>query len=141
VRGNPEFASCGIALEQGDPKNGKVLVRFDDGFCIVQRPSGGTIRGIHYGEDDGEPDAPPSADLLNPKAVAKFIHLTHDRYYEELSEYFGTVIRGFFTDEPCVLGRCGRGLLEWTDGFERDFTAAGGKLEDLRGLFSGQDEE
>ena len=141
VRGNPEFASCGIALEQGDPKNGKVLVRFDDGFCIVQRPSGGTIRGIHYGEDDGEPDAPPSADLLNPKAVAKFIHLTHDRYYEELSEYFGTVIRGFFTDEPCVLGRCGRGLLEWTDGFERDFTAAGGKLEDLRGLFSGQDKE
>jgi len=39
-------------------------------------------------------------DLLNPKGVKKFISLTHERYYERMPEYFGSVIKGFFTDEP-----------------------------------------
>ncbi len=42
-------------------------------------------------------------DVLNPDAVAKFIELTHDVYYRHLREYFGSVILGFFTDEPGVI--------------------------------------
>jgi len=43
---------------------------------------------------------PLYADVLNPKAVDTFISLTHEKYYERFKKYFGTVIKGIFTDEP-----------------------------------------
>ena len=39
-------------------------------------------------------------DLMNPDAVDCFIRLTHERYYERLKPWFGTLIKGIFTDEP-----------------------------------------
>lgn len=39
-------------------------------------------------------------DMLNPKATKKFLEVMHERYYERFSAYFGTVIKGFFYDEP-----------------------------------------
>ena len=41
-----------------------------------------------------EAGAPASADLMNPEAVALFLQLTHERYYQELKEYFGNTIIG-----------------------------------------------
>ena len=107
-----------------------------DGYDFVLMPTGGTIRGIHYGEDDGEPDAPPSADLLNPEAVKSFIRNTHEVYYSHLKEYFGTVIKAFFTDEPAIMGRNpAPGLIPWSSGIYEEFLAAGGKTENMRFLF------
>lgn len=77
--------------------------------------SEGTIRSVHEGEDDREPNAPKAADLLDINAMKLFIHLTHDTYYNRLEKYFGSTIVAMFTDEPCPLGRCGkRGLIPWT---------------------------
>lgn len=134
VKSNPDFASVGIALTD-NPSDGKVIAEFEDGKYIVSRKCGGTIRGVHYGEDDGEKNAPLSANILNPFAVDRFIELTHERYYEYLSEYFGNTVIGFFTDEPCILGRNTAGYFEWTDGLEEEITEAGGKLAELRALF------
>ena len=39
-----------------------------------------------------------------PAAVARFLALTHDQYYEHLREFFGTTIIALFTDEPSILG-------------------------------------
>ncbi len=119
----------------GSTDNHKVIAHFSDGSMLVQKHCGGTIRGIHFGEDDGEPNAPPSADILNPEAVRLFIRLTHDQYYEHLKDYFGSTIIGFFTDEPGVLGRNAQGYAEWTDGLEAEILAAGGDLQELRALF------
>jgi len=78
----------------------------------------GHIRGIHFGEDDGEDEAPPSSDLLNRAAIEEFIRLTHDRYYEVLGKHFGETIIGMFTDEPGIMGRGDMtGLIPWTGGF------------------------
>lgn len=140
VRGNPEYGSIGITLTNQN-LDGKSIVEFDDGYRIVQRHCGGTIRGIHFGEDDGEPNAPASADILNPKAVDKFINLTHQRYYDVLKEYFGNTIIGIFTDEPCVLGRNVAGYMEWTEGLEKAITERGGKPEELRALFEKEENE
>lgn len=74
-------------------------------YALVFEDSLGTIRGIHFGEDDGEPNAPRSTDLLNSAACEYFISITHDKYYAELKDYFGTTVIGFFTDEPDILGR------------------------------------
>lgn len=137
VKSNPDFASVGIKLTN-NPSEGKIIAEFEDGMYIVSRKCGGHIRGIHYGEDDGEENAPLSADILNPRAVDKFIEFTHERWYKHLGEYFGDTVIGFFTDEPCILGRCSPDFREWTDGLEKDITAAGGKLCELRALFEGK---
>lgn len=112
------------------------LIATCGGYDFVLVPTGGTIRGVHYGEDDGEPEAPPSADLLNPEAVKSFIRNTHEVYYSYLKEYFGTVIKAFFTDEPAIMGRnAASGLIPWSNGIYEEFLAAGGKTENLHFLF------
>ncbi len=108
------------------PEDGRVLLVFREGF------SGGTIRGIHENEDDGEIDAPKSADLLNQEAVQCFIRITHERYYACLAEFFGSTVTAMFTDEPDITGRNSRrGAIAWTRGFLSEFGCA----EDLPALF------
>ena len=140
VEKNPEFASKGIhflTAENAEAVEGKeqIIARFADGAVIAYGFTGGTIRGIHFGEDDGEAGAPKSADILNPEAVDEFIHLTHDAYYEHLKEYFGNTVIAFFTDEPCALGRNAGRYREWTPGLEKELEAAGGEIKELRALF------
>ncbi|MEQ8674872.1 MAG: hypothetical protein RIC84_16765 [Aggregatilineales bacterium] len=77
-------------------------------YAIVDRPVDSVIRGLHFEhEDTDEPpeDNPPATDLLNPDAVACFIRLVYERYFQEFKPYFGTTIRAIFTDEPMLLGR------------------------------------
>jgi len=91
-------------------------------YAFVITPSGGTIRGVHEGEEDRQPDAPKASDLLNPLAMKRFIELTHERYYQTLKEHFGNTIQAMFTDEPSIMGRGSKGgLKHWTDGLEEDF--------------------
>ncbi|MCY0880111.1 MAG: glycosyl hydrolase [Firmicutes bacterium] len=39
------------------------------------------------------------------EAVQEFMRLTHERYRETVGDYFGTVVRGIFSDEVFYLGR------------------------------------
>ena len=70
------------------------------------------------------------ADNLDPKAVSRFIELTHERYYREFGEYFGNVVKAIFTDEP--IGYCTVPFdrehfgITWYDGLERDYRKATG---------------
>lgn len=105
-------------------------------LALEETPSHGTIRGLYPGEDDGEPDAPASADLLNPDAVQSFIRHTHQRYFEELEGYFGTTVFAMFTDEPEILGRnSDPGLMPWTSGFLSYYLAFGNRAEDIAALW------
>ncbi|KAB1441006.1 glycosylhydrolase-like jelly roll fold domain-containing protein [Candidatus Galacturonibacter soehngenii] len=105
-------------------------------LVFVETFTKGNIRGIHFGEDDGEPFAPASADLLNSEAMKEFIKLTHERYYEVLSEYFGDTIIAMFTDEPCIMGRGDMtGLIPWTTNFLTYYVKQGNKELDLPFLF------
>ncbi|MBQ9196366.1 MAG: hypothetical protein IJ157_03900 [Clostridia bacterium] len=138
VRDHPELASRGIALVK-TPAAGDTVLCETGGMYLTERFSGGTIRGIHFGEDDGEPYAPPSADILNPQAVERFIQLTHEAYYRHFSGYFGNTVIGFFTDEPSILGRNTQDMFPWTRGFADLFVAAGGHLQGLAALFEGKE--
>ena len=42
--------------------------------------------------------------MLEAEPTSKFISITHDKYYENLKEYFGKGIQAFFTDEPALQG-------------------------------------
>lgn len=105
-------------------------------IAFIDRFSNGTIRGIHYGQDDGEPDAPRAADLLNPEAVQLFIELTHERYYARIGRHFGQSVIAMFTDEPDLLGRRHRkGMQPWTADFLEEFIRFGNREEDLAALW------
>ena len=120
-------------------------------LLFVETFSHGIIRGIHFGEDDWEPDAPPSADLLNPAAVDEFIRLTYERYHARLAGYFpgargpfANTIQAIFTDEPSILGRRATpGLQPWTGGFLDWYLAQGNDERDLPVLWfsAGEDTE
>ncbi len=104
---------------------------------LISTFSHGTIRGIHFGEDDGEAGAPPAADLLNPQSVKKFLHVTYDQYFEAVGEYFGSTVIAMFTDEPSLLGRCvnEKLLKPWTEGFLPFYESLGNRKEDLLALW------
>ncbi len=137
VREHPEYASEGITLTQEVRPGDEVLYQTGDQY-LVARKTGGTMRGIHWDEEDGKPNAPLTADLLNPAAVDRFIELTHEAYYREVGQYFGTTVRAIFTDEPSIMGRNVRGMHAWSHNFAQLFTEAGGNLSGLVGLFTGQ---
>ena len=63
-------------------------------------------------------------DLMNPKAVDYFISLTHEEYYKRFSSYFGTVIKGIFTDEPSIGYSSQNGFLPYYDGMENDYKSS-----------------
>jgi hypothetical protein len=126
VARNPEHAAHGFAkidLKKGEEPElaaGMKLVTTitrPDGnrVAIVEQPSRGVIRGLHYiGEGSNKllEESPPAGDILNPDAVTSFMELVYDRYAMEFGKYFGTTILGIFTDEPSPLGRGGeRGIV------------------------------
>ena len=39
-------------------------------------------------------------DTMNPEAVAEFIRITHERYYQAVGDEFGKCVPAIFTDEP-----------------------------------------
>lgn len=67
-------------------------------------------------------------DLLDEKVARKFIEITHEEYYNRMSEYFGNVIKAIITDEPgsycnITLGNweINTGTIPWTSDFLRKF--------------------
>jgi hypothetical protein len=126
VAKNPEHAAHGLAkidIKSGEtfqlPAGANLISIVDrpDGnrAAIIDKPSGGNIRGLHYigeGSDRVREESPPAGDILNPEAVTSFMELVYDRYAKEFGTYFGKTILGIFTDEPSPLGRGGgRGIV------------------------------
>lgn len=116
VASNPLFACrgfCRIELKEGQGpilESGQHLLAVTEDrngkrFAIIDRQIHSVIRGLHYIGEGPEEDTPPAADLLNPEAVACFLHLVYDRYFEVVGDHFGKTIIGMFTDEPDLLGR------------------------------------
>ena len=72
------------------------------------------------------------ADTLNPKAIDKFIELTHEAYYRELGESFGDTVPAIFTDEPQFCHKQTLGfaeekkkvILPFTDDFPKTYEKA-----------------
>jgi hypothetical protein len=126
VARNPEFAARGLTkidLKSGETpvlKAGQKLIGIIDRpdgqrIAIIDIPSGGNIRGLHYigeGSRQMKEETPPAGDILNPDAVSCFIELVYDRYAKEFGKYFGSTVLGIFTDEPSPLGRgTARGIM------------------------------
>jgi hypothetical protein len=117
VARNPEHAARGLAKIDLDENEN---LQLDDGWnlvttvhrpggkkmAVVEGPSNGHIRGLHWVDEEREKeDLPPAGDILNPEAVTSFIELVYDRFADNFREHFGKTIIAIFTDEPEPLGR------------------------------------
>jgi len=117
VARNPSHAARGLAKIDLRPGEKPKLVPGQNLITIINRPggkqvaiidlpSGGVIRGLHYigeGTDKLIEESPPAGDILNPDAVKSFMELVYERFATEFGDYFGTTILGIFTDEPSTL--------------------------------------
>jgi hypothetical protein len=92
----PGADECLVAVVQR--RNGQRI-------AVIDRKADSFIRGLHYISDGPAEDEPPAGDILNPEAVASFIHLVYDCFAGRFSAHFGKTILGIFTDEPSLLGR------------------------------------
>ncbi len=106
---HPEFISASKGSRQG---NGTLLAKFSielENGCLK------SYRRIYEEEEDGEnmwyaylevSTASPwynnetYLNTLDPKAVEKFVEVTHEGYKKAVGESFGGVIPAIFTDEP-----------------------------------------
>ncbi|MBR6509029.1 MAG: hypothetical protein IKT38_00290 [Clostridia bacterium] len=146
IKTNPDFASKRLVMKEEntcleDEKFVAEISKNNKKYYFFEAFSKGTIRGIHFGEDDGEPNAPPSANLLDPDAVSCFINLTHQRYFDFLKEEFGKTIIAIFTDEPMICGRVPYNCVPWTSGLEKTLNQKGFNTDDLYYLFEKDDSE
>lgn len=117
VARNPEHAARGLAkidlnaneklqLEEGCKLITTINRPGGKKMAVVECPSNGHIRGLHWLDEEKEKeDLPPAGDILNPEAVTSFIELVYDRFTDNFSEHFGKTIIAIFTDEPNPLGR------------------------------------
>lgn len=60
-------------------------------------------------------------DLLSDEATDYFIEVTHEEYRKRFGEYFGTIIKGIFTDEPSFAYTCEGTKCPWYEGIELDY--------------------
>jgi len=116
--------------------DGDTAAEHETAMVIAEGYTHGKIRGIHEGEDDGNPGAPPSGDILNPEAVQSFIRHTHERYYQVLKPYFGNTVTAMFTDEPKPVGkRAPKDMRAWTWDLENEWGLARHTLPELAALW------
>jgi hypothetical protein len=61
-------------------------------------------------------------DVMNPEAINRFIETTHELYFKEIGEEFGTVVPSIFTDEAQLTANTLLGFAEGKEGVTFPFT-------------------
>lgn len=106
-------------LNEGEKTEG--IVRY--AYCRVNPP---VLPGWHNGET--------YVDTLNPKAIQRFIEITHEAYKKAVGDEFGKTVPAIFTDEPQFVHKQALPfaasdedvLLPWTPDFDETYEKAYG---------------
>lgn len=122
-----ELARFKIELENGKLKNYKRLSENETSNCMW-------YAYMEIAKESPWFNNQTYVNTLDSRAVERFLETTHDVYYRETGEYFGTVIPSIFTDEPqfthkTVLGKADEKkelIIPYTDDFEDTFKKAYG---------------
>lgn len=107
------FATCGNILEECAAQGFTSVWLYDEfnwpsGQCggrIMKEDPDHALHFMQVFERAGEysfavSTNPKVPDVLNMEAIEKFINYTHEEYARRFGKYFGTLIKGIFTDEP-----------------------------------------
>lgn len=108
-----------VAMEMESQKRVDLTGMAKDGKVAWPVPEGSWKIMTFVCVEDGD----PNVDYLDPQAVAHFVDMTHQQYYDHFKEYFGNTIDGTFHDEPTMYRAKGR---MWTGKFNEKFKAKHG---------------
>lgn len=94
-------------------------------------------------------EIPIFADLLNPEAADCFLRLTHEVYFRHFGSYFGSTIKGIFSDEPSFLYALKQPVhgnvfeIPYYDGMKQDYRQAFGRelIADLESYLRGDERD
>jgi len=148
------------AAKASRSESGKLLARY---AVTLEHGTLGEYRRLPDGEMGTPPDAviwyayleisPANSwfnnqayvDTLNPKAIEKFLDVTHERYKKNVGKYFGNTIPAIFTDEPQFTHKVTLDFAEqqtdiaipWTDDLPETYKQAYGEdiLDSLPEIF------
>ena len=98
--GAVELATFAVVLEGTEMQSMRRLASMDD---AVKPGETKVIFSWQTAEPMSWYNGQTYLDTMNPEAVAKFIRVTHERYFSEIGEKFGKAVPGIFTDEPHYL--------------------------------------
>ena len=109
-----------VAMDMTTYRRIDVSRLFKDGNVEWTAPKAGWKLMMFYLNSEFAPRSQKggTVDYLDKDAVAKYIDLNFEPYYKHLKEYFGTVIRRTFYDEPTMMEQGGR---MWTPKFNEGF--------------------
>ncbi len=107
--------------------NANGAVTANDAFCLKSVTVRGEKKGQRNLVGSETPRSARFADVLNDEAMDAFLASSHEWYYQNFEPYFGSVIRGFYTDEPSVSYACGKDDMPYYFGMEDDYRAQFGR--------------
>jgi len=108
-----------VAMQMDSRKRVDLTGKIKDGKIAWTVPKGKWKIMTFVCVEDGD----PNVDYLDPDAVAHFVEMTHQQYYDRFKEYFGNTIDATFFDEPTMYRAKGR---MWTGRFNEKFKARHG---------------
>ena len=105
-----------LPAEMADETDGPLLARYNimlkDGLLVSYRrlsegENGENVWEAHCKTRDvgSRFNGQSYVDTLNPKAIARFIELTHEAYYNLAGQEFGKTIPSIFSDEPQIMNK------------------------------------
>ena len=112
--GKVEQQSQDSAARGSRQENGRLLARYEvtlKGGCLASyrrlgekdKPARSATVWYAYLEVAGNSswyNNQAYVDTLNPRAIQKFVEVTHERYAQAIGEFFGPLVPAMFTDEP-----------------------------------------
>ncbi|MBE5786495.1 MAG: hypothetical protein E7324_03030 [Clostridiales bacterium] len=150
VTKDPQYRARYLCLTPQASDEGQLIARYaivlDENGCLKQykllsdgekAPDGALLRYayLRLSGDDPWYNNQAYLDTLNPKAVKKFLEVTHERYAQYFEKDFGGVVPAIFTDEPQFTakrtltfpGENVDAILPWTDDLEETYLTAYGE--------------
>src|SRR5574344_89682 len=111
-----------VAMNMSSYQRRDISGAFKNGELSYKAPAGNWKVMLFYLDPSFAPNSQKGGvvDYLDKDAVSKYIALNFEPYYQNLGEFFVTVIRRTFYDEPTMMD--GGGTM-WTPGFNSGFKA------------------
>ena len=105
-----------VAMDPATFERSNITEHVQDGTLVWDAPAGEWKVMLFTSVRDG---GNGMVNFLDPEAVARFIELTYQAYYDHFPEHFGTTIDSAFYDEPAMYHV--QGGRAWMDAFNERF--------------------
>jgi hypothetical protein len=132
-----ESAVCAFAVAQDGKTENLMPLIAGDGVVQWENSTGGPVSIITLEQKEDPSGFNKFPDYFDKEAMRKFVSISYDWYAGEFGKYFGTVIKGEFTDNSCASFGYVRRSVPWSKDFPERFSLRVGRpVEDvLPGVF------